>query len=360
MDKPDSDLLVLTSELVGIASVSEDERQIADYVESQLGQDDFYEVVRVGNNLILTPQGFDPVTGLLIAGHLDTVPPSEGLTHRMEGDHVYGLGAVDMKGGVAIMISLARSKVLASNTRFVFYASEEISRSRSGLLEIEAADPKLLLGACAILMEPTGGVVEAGCQGTAKYRATIVGERAHTARPWMGSNAIHNAAGFLDFFRSVVLSEFEIDGCLYREALSAVRIQGGIAGNVVPDRVIIDVNYRFAPGRDDQAVVNAMQSLLRSKLPSLDGGDSIEILEWAPSAPPNLSNSIISALVRESDSLVRAKLGWTDVAYFWERNVPACNFGPGDPTLAHTNREVVTRGELVNVEATLVRALGTL
>ncbi len=341
------DLVALTKELVRISSVSRDEAEIADFVEAALRANSDLETIRIQNNLVAVARGFDPAESLIVAGHLDTVPPTGSMPDLGEADVAVGVGAVDMKGGLAVMLALAGAKPTKA-IKFVFYACEEISRHYSGLLEIERADPRLLVGRTAIVMEPTSAMIEAGCQGTAKFRAKVRGVRAHSARPWMGLNAIHRAHALLGWLNEYRAVEYEIDGYRYREALSAVGISGGIAGNVVPDEVVLDINYRFAPrGRDADAVEE-----IRSKIAScLDAsvGDTVETIEWAPSAPPNLSNPVIAKLTRLAGGKVAAKLGWTDVAFFWERKIPACNFGPGDPLMAHTDYEVVTRKQLDEV-----------
>ncbi len=306
---------------------------------------------------MLIPKNFSRDTGIIIAGHLDTVPGSDVMTCQLESDKLYGLGAVDMKGGIAIMVDLARRRSLGSLAQYVFYVCEEISREHSGLLEIQRDDPNLLLARGAILMEPTGGAIEVGCQGTAKFNVHICGRRAHSARPWMGSNAIHNSSSFLSCLASHKPQRIQVEGCEYAESITAVGITGGIAGNVVPDEVDILINYRFAPGRDDLQVLETTKNLLASWT-DLTCGDSVTLLEWAPSAPPNLSNPVIAKLGAAKTMLTRAKLGWTDVAFFWEQNIPACNFGPGDPNLAHTKDEVVSSDELYEVWNTIVWAFG--
>ena len=350
------DLVSLTWELIEIDSESKDERAIADYVEAKFRYQDFFDCTRVGNNVVLTPKDFDFKTGIVIAGHLDTVPRSKGMVNRRDVDTLVGLGAVDMKGGIGVMLALAMSRVLGKNVKFVFYACEEISREFSGLLELERSDPTLLQASGAILMEPTGGAIEVGCQGTARFKVQIAGRRAHSARPWIGSNAIHNASKFLSYISDIAVNKIIVEGCEYNESLSAVFISGGIAGNVIPDLVEIIVNFRFAPGRDDHEVLRDTSRRLEICL-DLQRGDRVELIEWAPSAPPNLSNQMIANLGLKSNRAVRSKLGWTDVAFFWERNIAACNFGPGDPNLAHTSDEIVTRNELDEVWSVITAAL---
>ncbi|MDA8386332.1 MAG: succinyl-diaminopimelate desuccinylase [Actinomycetota bacterium] len=338
-----SELADLTARLVEIPSVSQGEGEIADFVERLLRRNPALDVRRVGNNLVATMPGYDPGSGVIVAGHLDTVPPFGPPGARRDGGTVAGLGAVDMKGGVAVMCRMALEPPTVP-VRLVFYAAEEISRVHSGLLQLEAAAPELLSAGVAILMEPTGGIVEAGCQGTAKFKVRIRGRRAHTARPHMGVNAIHRAHRLLAWLDSAAVQEVEVEGCLYRPSLSAVSISGGVAGNVVPDEVEIQLNSRFAPTGDDEGSLAAVAESISAVL---DGarGDAVLLTDWAPSAPPNLSNPVIARLIQRTGG-VRAKLGWTDVAFFWERGIAACNFGPGDPELAHTDSEVVAEEDL--------------
>jgi succinyl-diaminopimelate desuccinylase len=287
---------------------------------------------------------------IVLAGHLDTVPGNSVSSPRLEGDVLRGLGSADMKGGLAVMLQLAHDvsdteHVKHHDVTFVFYTGEEISREHSGLLQIEAADPGLLAGDAAVLGEPTDGVIEAGCQGVVKLEIVVRGERAHTARPWTGLNAIHRLAPVLD-----VVSRFEerrpvIDDCRYHETLQAVSVTGGIAANVVPDEATLVISHRFAPDRSESQAAAAVQELMGLAL-SPELGDSCTVVDTSPSAAPNLAHPVLDALVRASGAPARAKLGWTDVAFFTERGVPALNFGPGDPELAHTAGESVTRTQL--------------
>ncbi len=357
MSEVATELAVLTARLVEIPSVSREEAEVAGLVETLLRGNPALDVRRIGNNLVATSPGYDPASGVLLAGHLDTVPPFGPPGARMEDGQVAGLGAVDMKGGIAVLCRLAEDPP-AVPVRLVFYASEEISRVHSGLLEIEAAAPELLGAGVAILLEPTGGVVEAGCQGTAKFRVTIRGRRAHTARPHMGVNAIHRAHNLLAWLDSRPASEVEVEGCFYRPSLSAVFISGGVAGNVVPDEVELQLNCRFAPTGNDRAALAEVGEAIAGFLDE-SRGESLSLSDWAPSAPPNLSNPVIAGLIGRVGG-VRAKLGWTDVAFFWERGVAACNFGPGDPELAHTEAEVVSGAELEGAWSALREVLDAL
>ncbi len=351
-------LLADAAALIDVASVSHHEQDIADLVETRLRSlgDGRLEVHRIANN-VLARSNFGRPSRLVLAGHLDTVPPNGNDKARVVGDTLWGLGASDMKGGLSVMLDLAASlcqsagagaRQPAFDVTFVFYSCEEVDRSYSGLLEIEAASPGLLAGDAAILGEPTGSYIEAGCQGVLKACVTFVGTRAHTARPWMGSNAIHRSAGLLTMLASYEERRPVIDGCEYREALQAVKFEAGVAGNVVPDRATVVLNHRYAPDRTD---LEAEEALRRWIEPSLDQhcGDSVGVVDRSPSAAPNLAHPALSSLVKVTGKAPRAKLGWTDVAFFAERGIPAVNFGPGHPELAHTKDEYVTLDELVTV-----------
>jgi succinyl-diaminopimelate desuccinylase len=293
---------------------------------------------------------------VLFGGHLDTVPANGNAVPRRDGDTLHGLGTADMKGGVAIMLTLAaalaaRPDAARFDATFVFYAGEEIAEEWNGLRDLFGRAPELVTGDLAIMLEPTDGWVEAGCQGTLHVRATYRGARAHSARPWMGENAIHRAAGALGRIAAGDPGPVDVDGLEYRQALQAVRVEGGIANNVVPDACSIVVNRRFAPSVSLETAEAETRALVAD-------ADEIEILNASVAAPPNLWNPLVAELVGSFDLGVRPKLGWTDVARFAAHGVPAVNFGPGDPTVSHTAGEFVTRESLEGCHAVLGRFLG--
>ncbi|MEZ5165080.1 MAG: succinyl-diaminopimelate desuccinylase [Acidimicrobiales bacterium] len=347
---PRGDLFSLTAALVDVASVSHEEQALVDLLEADLRAHAHLVVDRIGDNLVArTDRGRD--RRLVLGGHTDTVPPQGNAGARIDGDRLYGVGATDMKGGIASMLELARTVAEpAIDVTYVFYAREEVALVHNGLREIESVRPDLLVGDVALLGEPTAGAIEAGCQGTMRVEITLRGERAHTARPWMGRNAIHRLGEVLDVVRAYVPREPDVDGCVYREALQAVHVEGGVAGNVVPDRAMVRLNHRFAPDRS----VEEAEALLRESFgPLLDGGDTVTIVDASPGARPGLDDPLLQALRTRNGLDVRAKLGWTDVAFFSARGVPASNFGPGDPTLAHTADEYVERRWLLDAHAAL-------
>ena len=350
------DLLALTAELVDIPSVSHHEADLADWVEARLRAVPWLTVERVDANVVARTD-LGRASRLLLAGHLDTVPANGNDRARLEGDVLWGLGAADMKSGCAVFMALA-SEVAAPavDVTYVFYECEEVSQQFNGLKKLLAQRPDLVACDAAILGEPTGAVIEAGCQGVLRLDVTLTGERAHTARPWMGRNAIHRVGPVLDRVAGFVERRPVIDGCEYREALQAVNVTGGVAGNVVPDRVVLQLNHRFAPDRTADEAFVAVRELLADAVDETVG-DSIEVADSSAAAPPSLNHPLLGSVARRSGQPPRAKLGWTDVAFFAAQGVPAVNFGPGDPTLAHTAGERVRREELDAVYDTLAGLL---
>lgn len=351
-----ADLLALTAELVDIPSESRHEGPLADHVEAVLRGVDGLAVVRVGDNVVARTQ-LGRAHRVVLAGHTDTVPANGNGEARIDGDVCWGVGTADMKSGLAVMLDLARTVTQpVVDVTWIFYAREEIAAEHSGLLELQQERPDLLAGDVAILGEPTGGEVEAGCQGTMRLEVTLRGARAHTARPWMGRNAIHRLGDLL-----VTLDRHEgrrpvVGGCEYREALGAVRVEGGVAGNVVPDEARLLLNHRFAPDRSPDAAAAHVVEVLA---PHLEPDDVVEVVEVAPAARPAVDHPLVAAMVEREGLAVGAKLGWTDVARFSELGIPAINLGPGDATLAHTAGERVERRAIERVHRAL-RGLLTL
>lgn len=351
---PKGDLFALTAALVNIASVSHNEGTIADLIEADLRTLAHLQVDRVGDNLIARTD-LGRTRRLVLAGHTDTVPPNGNETARTVGGRLYGVGATDMKGGIASMLELSRTVGdPVVDVTYVFYAREEVATIHSGLREIDVVRPELLKGDVALLGEPTLGVIEAGCQGTMRFEVIVGGVRAHTARPWMGRNAIHRLQKVLALVNDFEGRRVLVEGCEYREALQAVFVEGGVAGNVVPDRAVLRLNYRFAPDRNPEVAEAFIRDLMS---PILSESDEINIVDCAPGALPGLDDPLLQALIERNGLEVRAKLGWTDVAFFAERGVPASNFGPGDPTIAHTKDEYLERDCLLSTHAALVDLL---
>lgn len=352
----DPDLLARTASLVAIPSVSHAEEALTDHLEGELRALAHLAVERVGANLVARTQLGRP-TRVILAGHTDTVPVNGNAEPRIDGDVLWGLGSADMKGGLAVMLALAQTVPEPTvDVTFVFYAGEEVASEHNGLGHLLRDRPDLLEGDVAILGEPTGGEVEAGCQGTLRLEVTLQGQRAHTARPWMGVNAIHRLGAVLRAVEGFEERQPVIQGCQYREALQAVSVSGGVASNVVPDQATVTLNRRFAP---DRTVAEAEAEVRGLLAPVLVAGDQVRVTDSAPAAPPGLDNPILRALVHDHHLAVTAKLGWTDVARFAAIGVAACNLGPGDARLAHTAEERVERGSLERAYAVLHAILTT-
>ena len=349
-----TDLLALAAELVAIPSESHHETVIADYVERELRAAPWLHVERVADNVVArTDLGRE--RRLVLAGHTDTVPANGNDAAVIEGDVLSGLGSADMKGGLAVYLDLARTIAEpAVDVTYVFYASEEVDARFNGLAQLFAERPELVQGDVAILGEPTDGWIEAGCQGTMRFQATLSGTRAHTARPWMGVNAVHRLGTLLALLDAYEERRPVIDGCEFHEALQAVRVEGGVANNVVPDRATVSINHRVAP---DRTLAEAEAHVREVLAPVLTAGDDLAVAAADPPAIPGLDRPLLRALVDRSGLPVRAKLGWTDVARFAEHGIPAVNLGPGDPELAHTAGERVERSKLELVHTALLDLL---
>ncbi|WP_419722729.1 succinyl-diaminopimelate desuccinylase [Sinomonas albida] len=344
------DVALLTADLLDIPSVSGAEQAIADAVESALRALPGLAVFRDGDAIVARSE-LGLAERVILAGHLDTVPlpttagargtvPSSWDGEPGEGT-LWGRGATDMKGGVAVQLALAAALFGADDgaalpTRdvtFVFYDHEEVEAEKSGLGRLARTSPELLAGDFAILLEPTDGTVEGGCNGTLRVEATTAGEAAHSARAWMGKNAIHAAAPILARLAEYEPATVEVDGLHYRESLNAVKINGGTAGNVIPDRCTVEINYRFAPDKTLDEAEAHVRVLL-------EGFDVVRT-DGASGARPGLTHPAAAAFVAVVGREPKPKYGWTDVARFSELGVPAVNFGPGDALLAHKDDERV-------------------
>lgn len=328
----------LTARLVDIPSVSGDERQIADEIFAALTALDRFEIVRSGNT-VLARTNLDLPTRVLLAGHIDTVPIADNVPSSLDGDTLHGCGTTDMKSGDAMLLHLAATvENPCRDLTIVFYDCEEIEHDRNGLTRIERDLPDWLAADLALLAEPTNGLVEAGCQGTMAFTVTTRGKRAHSARSWLGHNAIHDVAGVLRRIGEFDVRTVDIDGCRYREGLNAVDIRGGVAGNVLPDECVVKINFRFAPDRSADDAVGVVTEHF--------SGFDLSINDAAAGALPGLSQPAAAAFVAAAGGAVAGKLGWTDVARFAALGIPAVNFGPGDPMLAHTREEHVSGAQI--------------
>jgi succinyl-diaminopimelate desuccinylase len=346
-----ADVVALTSALCDIESVSGNEMRIADAVEDALRLLIHLQVTRDGNAVIARTD-LGRSERVVLAGHLDTVPLTDppNLPARRDGGNLVGRGTCDMKGGVAIALRLAAQ--LSEPNRdvtYVFYDCEEIAKERNGLARVGRHHPDLLEADFAVLLEPTGGVIEGGCNGTLRVEVTARGKAAHSARPWNGHNAVHEAMTILGRLVAYEPETISVDGLDYREALSAVGIRGGKAGNVIPDECVVTVNYRFAPSK------SGIQAL--AHVSELFEGYAVKVTDTADGARPGLGLPAAQAFVDALAVPVHAKEGWTDVALFSELSIPAVNYGPGDPNLAHHDQEHCPVEQLAGVEAALLRWL---
>lgn len=336
----------LTRQLCDIESVSGNERAIADAVEAALGGLAHLEMIRDGD-AIVARTSLGRARRVAIAGHLDTVPVNNNLPSRYETvdgvEYLVGRGTVDMKGGAAVALKLAAELTAPSvDLTWIWYDHEEVEAELNGLRRLAANRPELLAADFAILGEPTGAVIEGGCNGTLRADVRLSGTRAHSARWWVGSNAIHAAAPVLALLAEYVPAELEVDGLVYREGLNAVGIRGGVAGNVIPDEAVISVNYRFAPSRSGQQAIAHVREVF--------AGFEVEITDLAEGARPGLDAPLAQDFLAAVGGVAKPKYGWTDVARFSALGIPAVNYGPGDALLAHTDDERVAVEEILACE----------
>jgi succinyl-diaminopimelate desuccinylase len=336
----------LTARLVDIESVSGNERALADAIAAAISGLPHLTVHRDGN-VIVARTTFGRAERVVLAGHIDTVPVAGNLPSHLDGDLLYGCGSCDMKSGVAVQLRLAGQVTAAArDVTYVFYDCEEVEAERNGLLRLSRSRPELLTADFAVLMEPTAATVEGGCQGTLRAEISTRGERAHSARSWLGSNAIHSAGGILDVLRAYQARQPVVDGLSYHEGLNAVGISGGVAGNVIPDECVVSVNFRFAPDRSSQQAADHVRETF--------AGFDVRITDSASGARPGLSRPAAASFVAAMGGEPRAKLGWTDVARFDALGIPAVNYGPGDPTLAHRRDEHVPIAQIAECEARML------
>lgn len=336
----------LTRTICDIPSVSGEEGHLADLIEEAVRPLAHLEVIRDGDTVIARTNLGRPQR-VAIAGHIDTVPINGNVPTRdvqIDGeDYIWGRGTVDMKAGVAVQLALAAQlSAPRVDVTWIWYDHEEVAAAMNALTRLSATRPELFAADFAILGEPSNGTVEGGCNGHMRAIVRTHGVRSHSARSWIGENAIHKAAPILDRLADYVAREVPVDGLVYREGLNAVRINGGVAGNVIPDLCEVEVNYRFAPersGADAEAHVREV----------FDGFD-VEVIDMAEGARPGLENPLAREFVAAVGATPRPKYGWTDVARFWALGVPAVNYGPGDPQLAHHDDERVAVAQILDVE----------
>lgn len=336
----------VTRQLCDIESVSGDEGRIADAIAETLAGHDHLEVVRDGD-AIVARTNLGRAQRVVVAGHIDTVPLNDNLPTRYETEdgveYLWGRGTVDMKAGCAVHLRLAVELTEPNvDVTWVWYDHEEVSDSLNGLGRLVRTRPELLQADFAILGEPTRSEIEGGCNGNLRAEIRTTGRRSHSARSWIGDNAIHRAAPILDLLTAYEAREVEVDGLVYREGLNAVGITGGVAGNVIPDECVVTVNYRFAPSRSgDEAVAHVRE---------LFAGFDVTVVDLADGARPGLDAPLAAQFLAAVGGEAKPKYGWTDVARFSALGVPAVNYGPGDPLLAHHDDERVPLDQIVENE----------
>ncbi len=354
------DVADLTAALIDIPSVSGEEKPLADAIEQALRALPRLTVDRYGNNVVARTR-FGSAKRIVLAGHIDTVPIADNVPSKLEGDLLYGCGASDMKSGVAVQLKITAAAGAAGRPEpahdltFVFYDREEIEAVHNGLGHVARAHPDWLAGDFALLLEPTDGVLEGGCQGTLRARVSVFGRRSHSARSWLGQNAIHRAAPVLNRLAEYQAREVEVEGLLFREGLNAVGISGGVAGNVIPDECAVLVNFRFAPDRSEEQAAQHVREVFSG---GAFEGCQVEIVDSAPAARPGLDLPEAAGFARLIGAAPRAKYGWTDVARLSGLGVPAVNYSPGDPNLAHTRDEHVSVTKIRQAERLLLGWLG--
>ena len=347
----DEGLVALTAAIVDIASVSGDERMLADAIERALSiHAPHLEVLRDGDAIVARTH-LGRTQRVIVAGHIDTVPINDNLPSRLEGDAttgtLWGRGTVDMKGGCAVMLALAVSlEAPLYDVTYIWYDHEEVEASLNGLGRLARTRPELLAADFAILGEPSNAGIEGGCNGTLRVELRAAGRRAHSARAWMGVNAIHGLAPALQLLARFEPETIEVDGLAYREGLNAVGVRGGVAGNVIPDEAVLTINYRFAPDKTVAEAEQRLRDLFGAVAPEL----TMTVTDASGGARPGLDAAVAQHFVAAVGSAPAPKYGWTDVARFAELGIPAVNYGPGDPSLAHTDDERVPVEQILSCE----------
>ena len=308
-------------------------------------------VDRVGNSLVVGPR--DAAAPILLVGHLDTVPSQGQPPARIEGDRMFGLGASDMKAGVAVMLHLLEDRDVRLTGRDligVFYAGEEGPSDGNELETVLVRAPWLKAASFAIVLEPTDGEVQIGCNGVVNARVVFEGTAAHSARPWLGVNAVTRSGEWLAEMDKREPEPVEIDGLIFREVISVTRASGGIANNIVPSSFELNVNYRFAPHRSIDDAVDVLASVCVA-------ADGFEVIDSAPAGPVDTAHPILDRLRELSGAPPAAKQGWTDVARLGAFGIAAVNYGPGETALAHKVDESVRLDDLDKVFDTLRQLL---
>jgi succinyl-diaminopimelate desuccinylase len=331
-------LAARTLELIDIPSESRDEARLAAHVAEVLDASGV-AVRDLGDTCVLAGPADAPV---LLAGHLDTVPAQDNRPGRVDADRVHGLGASDMKGALAVMIELALAGL---PYRCLFFGREELPVADSALTPLLARAP--LDAELVVMMEPTACELHAGCLGNVNATWTFRGRSGHSARPWTADNAIEHAAAGVIALAAQPPEPHAFDGLEFVEVASVTKIAGGIAANVIPDRVDCHVNFRYAPGRTASEAEARLAELCA-------GHGELAIDSNAPSGPV-ASGPRVDALVAAGDLVRAPKQAWTPVAEFGLAGLPAVNFGPGDPAQAHRRDESIEVAALARAYNVLER-----
>ncbi len=343
------DAPALTAALIDFRSVSGEEKPLADAIEQALRALPHLTVDRHGNNVVARTD-LGRTERVILAGHIDTVPIADNVPSRLDENGIlWGCGTSDMKSGVALQLRMAATVPVPNrDLTFVFYDNEEVAAHLNGLGHVAEAHPDWLEGDFAILLEPSDAQVEGGCQGTLRVHLRTTGERAHSARSWMGSNAIHAAAPILARLGAYQPRRPVIDGLEYHEGLNAVGIEGGVATNVIPDACTVVVNYRYAPDRSEEEALAHVQEVFADC-----GVAEFVVDDHAGGALPGLSHPAAAAFMEAVGGTAQPKFGWTDVSRFSALGVPAVNYGPGDPLYAHKRDEHVAIEKITYCEQRL-------
>lgn len=339
----------LTAALVDFRSVSGEEKPLADAIEQALRPLPHLTVDRYGNNVVARTH-LGRAERVVLAGHIDTVPVAGNLPSRLDENGIlWGCGTSDMKSGVAVQLRIAATVPEPNrDLTFVFYDNEEVAAHLNGLGHVADAHPDWLTGDFAVLLEPSDAQVEGGCQGTLRVHLRTEGERAHSARSWMGSNAIHAAAPILARLAAYEPRRPVIDGLEYREGLNAVGIEGGVATNVIPDACTVVVNYRYAPDRSMEEAEAHVREVFADC-----GVSEFVVDDHTGGALPGLSHPAAAAFMAAVGGTAQPKFGWTDVSRFSALGVSAVNYGPGDALLAHKRDERVVADKITHCEERL-------
>ncbi|MEU6995193.1 succinyl-diaminopimelate desuccinylase [Streptomyces sp. NPDC046465] len=345
------DAAELTARLVDFPSPSGEEKALADAIETALRALPHLTVDRHGNNVVARTD-LGRAERIILAGHIDTVPIADNVPSRLDEDGVlWGCGTCDMKSGVAVQLRIAQTVTEPNrDLTFVFYDNEEVAAHLNGLGHVADAHPDWLAGDFAVLLEPTDGQVEGGCQGTLRVLLRTKGVRAHSARAWMGSNAIHAATPILQRLAAYEPRKPVVEGLEFHEGLNAVRIEGGVATNVIPDECTVTVNFRYAPDRSEEEALAFVREYFADC-----GVDEFIVDDHTGAARPGLTHPAAAAFMAAVGGEARPKFGWTDVSRFSALGVPAVNYSPGNPLLAHKIDERV-EASLIPVAEEKLRA----